>query len=140
MNEELLRELLMAAKDMDAQPVEPSPRAKERLEAMLAKYAPAVITEAQMKILILKILSGRADGGEVADELTKLKVNLQTPGRGLVFALLDEMESEGMIRGEFNVDMTRKSYRLTDRGSGLLERDANTVQGLSPLVAALWAV
>ena len=140
MNEELLKELLATAKAMDAPAVEPSPRAKESFAAMLAKYAPTVLKDAQMQVVILKVLTqGRADGGEIISKLDELKVRHELQGEGVVYALLARMEEEGLISGRFDTAMTRKEYWIQDPGTKLLEKQSDAVRNVSGLVAALWA-
>ncbi len=143
MNEEFLKQMLSDMEAMNASVTPPSSREWELFRSAMAAESirDQEVSESQMEVLILKILSsGRADGGEIAEELKKLKVHLATPGEGLIFALLARMEDEGVIIGGFNPEMTRKEYSLAERGRGLLERGSSTVQNLNPLVAALWAV
>ncbi len=140
MSDELLKEILTIAKAMDAQPVSPPPRAQERFEAMLLKNGPKVLTESEMRTVILKLLSkGRADGGEIADAIAGLRLRLAEKGDGLVFALLGRMEEEGIVKGEFDQPMTRKTYTIQTKGTALLEKGQAGVLGLSESLGRLWA-
>jgi DNA-binding PadR family transcriptional regulator len=141
MNKELLKRLLIVSKAMDAPPMEPSERAKELFEAALARRQPVkVLSEKQMKVVILKILSkGRADGGEIIEKLHELKVWLDLKGEGVIFALLARMEEDDLLSGKFDDAMVRKTYRMEERGSKLLDANSDSVRVISEPLAMLWS-
>jgi len=49
------------------------------------------------------------------------------------------MEDEGLIFGKFNEDMTQKHYQTLERGSRLLEREADTVNRIAGFLSLGWA-
>ena len=141
MNDDFLDDLILVAKAMDAPPKEPSERARELFEAALARRQPfTVVTEKQMRVIILQILTlGRSDGSEIVAKLHESKVKLELEGEGVIFALLSQMEEDGLLTGQFDPTMTRKTYRVETPGSTLLEKNAATVKTINAPVGALFA-
>ena len=142
MNEEKLKELFSDLEAMDAPVTPPSSREWQLFRDALAAEQPQVqiITENQMKVVILQILSkGRADGGEIVEKLAELKIRLADEGEGVIFALLARMEDEEFLSGQFDAGMVRKTYKVEERGSKLLESMADSVRSLSDRIGMLWA-
>ena len=142
MNEEKLKELFSDLEAMDAPVTPPSEREWRLFRDALAAEQPRlqIITEDQMKVVILQILSkGRADGGEIVEKLAELKIRLADEGEGVIFALLARMEDEEFLSGQFDAGMVRKTYKVEERGSKLLESMADSVRSLSDRIGMLWA-
>ena len=142
MNEEKLKELFSDLEAMDAPVTPPSAREWQLFRDALAAEQPQVqiITENQMKVVILQILSkGRADGGEIVEKLAELKIRLALEGEGVIFALLARMEDEELLAGTFDAAMFRKTYKVEERGSKLLESSEDSVRSLSDRIGMLWA-
>jgi DNA-binding PadR family transcriptional regulator len=140
MNKKLLRELLIRSEGMHPTPREVSPELQARCDAILAKHAASkVISESNMIVVLLQILSkGRADGDQIIEKLNEVKVHLELQGDGVIFALLARMEDEELILGEFDEAMTRKTYKVEEKGSALLNHNADSVRNLSQHLALLW--
>jgi DNA-binding PadR family transcriptional regulator len=141
MNDDLFRELLITSEGMKAPPREVPPELKERFERAIDLHCkPQVLTEIQMRLVILQVLAkGRLDGAEIVEKLDALKIKLADEGEGVILALLARMEDEGFVSGNFDEAMVRKIYRVEEHGSSLLNRNADAVRNLSPQIAMLWA-
>ena len=141
MNNEYLKRLLIITKAIDAPPEEPSERAKELFEAALARRKSFhVVTEDQMKVIILQLLSkGMSDGAQIIEKLSERKVKLELQGEGVIYALLATMEEDRLIIGKFDDVMVRKEYKIETAGTSLLQQSAASVQTINPSIQALFA-
>ena len=141
MNKKLLRQLLIRSEGMHPTPREVPPELKDRFDAILAKHAaPQVISESNMIVVVLQILhNGRADGGQIIDKLKEMKIRLEQQGEGVIFALLSKMEERDLIIGKFDKAMVRKTYQVEEKGSNLLNREADSVRSINEQVGMLWA-
>ncbi len=139
MNKHFLKNLLIAARDMDAPPKEPSERAKELFEAALARHQSAkVLPLNAMKVVILNLLNkGTLTGSEIIDKLAELHLEMEPKGDGAILGLLHQMEMEGMVAIQFHESTATRRYKIDDAGSDLLRRKETSVVtefGLSALL------
>jgi DNA-binding PadR family transcriptional regulator len=112
----------------DAPPEEPSARAKERFEESLARNFPQtrILTQQQMRIALLKIIQQTpGDGLATIQRLTSSHLALATPGYGSIYGLLNQLESEGNLKGDWVEEGTRslKKYTITKSGDEVLQSD-----------------
>ena len=96
-----------------------------------------VLTEGQMRFFILRVVGeSPLDGFGVVAKLAEHRVELETPGEGIIYGLLLQLESSGALEGrwrELGGAMT-KIYHLTEKGSELLQTDGATSPTLADLM------
>ena len=137
--EKLLQSKAPLLQATDAPSQAPPPRAIKALDAALARTfgKAATLNETQMRFYILQILSESAlDGIGVVEKLAQDKVALKTPGEGMIYGLLSQLERKGAVEGrwrEVDARMT-KTYHVTERGSGLLAQNQGAIDDLGNLV------
>ena len=79
-----------------------------------------VITEAQMRLCILQMISeGPADGFSIIEKLTEKRVALKTAGEGVIYGLLSQLETTGALLGQWREQggNMAKIYQITDKGT-----------------------
>ena len=136
MSDEFLKDLLSDLDAMDAPPVVPSQRSRNKFRESIGLL---VLDESKIVTVILKILKdGRLDGGEIIAELKDLDVRFEVDGDGAILALLAKMEDRELILGGFNEAMTQRTYGLDDKGEALLGRSEDSVRNLSEHLVTLW--
>ena len=94
---------------------------------------PVVYSVDQMKVFLLKILSEKPmNGFEINSALDKANVRLKEEGRGIIYGLLDDLESSGKLTARWSESGSRmvKTYLVTDKGIGTLQKKLGTVPGI----------
>ena len=100
------------------------------------------LTRKQMEALLLKILSERPmDGLDLTRALERTGFRLKDEGEGLIYGILSSLESSSHLEGRWREQGTRmiKTYHITEKGSGLLQRQAGTAGQLSAWSQAVLA-
>lgn len=120
---------------VDAAPVSPPPEAVAKLNAALSACFEKIIvlTKSQMQCFIFQMLrSGMQDGIAIVDHLKKNRATLSMPGEGLIYGVLNQAETSGLLQSEWRASggEMAKVYRLTDKGTKQLQRDQSMADQL----------
>ena len=129
--EKQLQEAGSILKSADAAPKMPPASAIRVMNAALTRTfkKTTVLTEAQMRHFILKTLSDTPlDGFGLVEKIDENRFSLKTPGEGIIYGLLAQMESGGILQGRWREagSAMEKTYHVTDKGSRLLQNNQAT--------------
>jgi DNA-binding PadR family transcriptional regulator len=116
---------------MRATEAKPEPAPPERVAALVAAIRakaqqPRILTEPQMRLRILKVLSETPlDFSLLVKRLQEEKIALADEGDMFVYAILNKLEATGLLKARRNVNPTEivTFYHVTDEGSKILQED-----------------
>jgi PadR family transcriptional regulator, regulatory protein PadR len=86
---------------------------------------PKELSAKEMEALLLKVIAERPmDGFELTCCLEKAALKLKGSGEGAIYGLLSKLETAGCLEGRWRERGSRmiKTYHLTDKGTGLLQK------------------
>lgn len=126
--EKFLRQIgpLIRASEANQEPVPPEILASLNSIKVGHDMPPIVLTEAQMRMRILKMLSETPlDGMGLIERLKTLNFSLADEGDLFVYAILYKLEETGLLKARRNVNPTEivTFYHVTNEGSKILQED-----------------
>ena len=126
--EKLLKQIgpLIRASEAVQEPVPPEIMASLNAIKVGHDMPPIILTEAQMRLRILKMLSETPlDGMGLIERLKTLNFSLADEGDLFVYAILYKLEETGLLKARRNVNPTEivTFYHVTDEGSKILQED-----------------
>ena len=126
--EKLLKDTGPLIRATEAKPEPTPPEMVAALDAaILGKVQqPIILTETQMRLRILKMLSEiPLDGLGLVERLKELNFSLAEQGDLFVYAILSKLEETGLLKARRNVNPTEivTTYHVTDEGSKILQED-----------------
>ncbi len=137
---------------LDAEPVPVPLKLDQEIRAILAKrfgavpkeaaapQKPRVLAAKEMEVLLLKILSDRPmDGFHLSSCLRKAGIAPAEGGEGAWYGLLAQLESKGLLEGQWRPSGGRmsKTYHVTDKGDRRLAGIAAGMGSLDQLTQAV---
>ncbi|WP_422661679.1 PadR family transcriptional regulator (plasmid) [Paenibacillus sp. EC2-1] len=104
---------------------------KERYVGAYSRLFPVkVSTNSLMTIYILNVLQkGKKYGKEIINEIEERFDGNWKPSHGLMYPLLRDLEKEGLVRGEWIGDSTKKTirvYEITPKGVRAFNQEKET--------------
>lgn len=125
--EKFLKNIGPLIRATDAKPEPTPPEMVAALDAaILGNAQPRILTEAQMRVRILEILSETPlDSYSLLQKLKEKNLSLAEEGSMFIYGILYKLEGTGLVIARSNVTATDEvtTYHVTDEGSEILKKN-----------------